>query len=49
MATWIIGGIVAAAMVLALRYIRRKHQKGECPGCAGCGCGRACPGHEPKN
>lgn len=41
MATWIIGSILLAALVLAARSVVRSMQSGQCSGCSGgChGCG----------
>ena len=49
MATWIIGGLVALAAVLAARSIYRDKKAGKCScGCSGCsGCGGGCHcGHQ---
>ncbi|MFA9381908.1 MAG: FeoB-associated Cys-rich membrane protein [Acetanaerobacterium sp.] len=43
MATYIIGGIVIGALVLAAWYSIKKTKEGKCVGCSGC-CG-SCPGH----
>jgi hypothetical protein len=45
MGDWIVGGLIGAAVVLALRSLWRNIKAGECPG--GCaGCGKACSCHQ---
>lgn len=53
MSTWVIFGLLLAAMFLAARYAWRKTKKGECVGCSGCkgqeggGCGCCHSGEHP--
>lgn len=52
MADYIIGGILVALAILALRSVFKKTSSGGCAGCSGCsgcnGCGPSCHGHDQE-
>lgn len=50
MADYIIGGILVALAILALRSVFKKTSSGGCAGCSGCnGCGPSCHGQGSGN
>lgn len=49
MADYIIGGILVALAILALRSVFKKTSSGGCAGCSGCnGCGPSCHGQDQE-
>lgn len=49
MADYIIGGILVALAILALRSVFKKTSSGGCAGCSGCnGCGPGCHGQDQE-
>ena len=49
MADYIIGGILVALAILAMRSVFKKTSSGGCAGCSGCnGCGPSCHGQDQE-